>query len=128
LLNVLFRLLRFEGKESVGELIGAGSVTGFRTGAFDALKFVNHFIERLADHQFVDALGIARAATNRLDFDDLITLVGDDHFAGADVLRLVVKGLFHPTKLLDDRAVDFAAGPSRIAFIGVDVHVEMELR
>ena len=68
---------------------------GLRTWAFDALEFVDDLIEGLADHQFVDTLGIARATPNRLNLENRFTIVGDDHLARADVLRAIMKRLFH---------------------------------
>lgn len=91
----LFRFLRLESKESVRELVGARGHPRRGTRAFDPLKFGDHFIERFADDKLIDALGVPGAAADRLHFDDLVTIIGDDHLARADVLGAITESLFH---------------------------------
>lgn len=79
--NDLVRLLRFDSEQGIGQLIGAGSVASLRTRAFNALEFANHLIERLADYQLIDALGIARTTADCLNLEDGFAIIGDDHLA-----------------------------------------------
>lgn len=66
-----------------------------RARAFDAFEFGDNVIDLLAFDQFVDALGIARAAADGGHFADDVILRNDDHLARTNILRMVMERLFH---------------------------------
>jgi len=78
-------------------LIGATGLAGPRSRAFDAGEEGDHLIKRFADDEPVDALDVAGATSEGHDLENFLTIIGNDHLAAADVLRVVAKTHLHRT-------------------------------